>query len=320
MSNDEDNGLNEQLRNAIVEFTKWWNEQLSKQERAQKVETPLYHYTDANGLAGIIKNQKIWFTSMFHLNDPSELKYGLEIAAELLNDARDSDNDAVKLFVKTMLSGIPKFATEYFGYYVASFSRDSNDLGQWRAYADNGRGYALGLAPQLFQRESKDDAAPNQIFFVAEVDYCRKNVKQLLREPIGRAVQIAANAKTDRLKTSDQSVDFFVEMQIALATPIFWYAMTTKHEAYRHEQETRLLIIDDREKLKDDIKIRTRGSNIVPFIPVSMPVKEAGSITEIVIGPSADSDAEDAIRTLLLSEQLGREIPIRRSGIPYRVQ
>jgi hypothetical protein len=30
-------------------------------------------------------------------------------------------------------------------YFVCSFSSDSEELGQWRAYADNGRGYALGF-------------------------------------------------------------------------------------------------------------------------------------------------------------------------------
>ena len=40
---------------------------------------------------------------------------------------------------------------EIFGFYIASFSRDRNDLGQWRAYADNGGGFALGLAPHLFE-------------------------------------------------------------------------------------------------------------------------------------------------------------------------
>jgi len=49
-----------------------------------------------------------------------------------------------------------------------------------------------------------------------------------------------------------------------------------------------------------------------------MPVKTPGSITEIVIGPSAEAGAEDSLRTLLLSLGLSADIRVWRSDIPYR--
>ena len=36
-------------------------------------------------------------------------------------------------------------------FFIASFSRDRDDLGQWRAYADDGRGFAIGFSPRLFK-------------------------------------------------------------------------------------------------------------------------------------------------------------------------
>jgi len=33
------------------------------------VTAPLYHYTDARGLEGIITTQQMWFTHYRHLND-----------------------------------------------------------------------------------------------------------------------------------------------------------------------------------------------------------------------------------------------------------
>ncbi len=36
------------------------------------------------------------------------------------------------------------------GFFVASFSRAADDLGQWRGYGDDGRGFAVGFAPGLF--------------------------------------------------------------------------------------------------------------------------------------------------------------------------
>jgi hypothetical protein len=44
----------------------------------------LYHYTNDAGLAGIVESGKFWFSDVFALNDPSELRHGLGIAIELL--------------------------------------------------------------------------------------------------------------------------------------------------------------------------------------------------------------------------------------------
>lgn len=36
-------------------------------------------------------------------------------------------------------------------FFVLSFSADGDDLDQWRAYADNGRGYALGFDGKMLE-------------------------------------------------------------------------------------------------------------------------------------------------------------------------
>lgn len=55
-------------------------------------------------------------------------------------------------------------------FYIASFSRARDDLGQWRAYADNGRGFAIGFSPRVFAmiNELPTDKLPE---FVAPVLY-----------------------------------------------------------------------------------------------------------------------------------------------------
>lgn len=58
----------------------------------------LYHYTDHNGLIGIIKNWELWHTHIAYLNDASE--YGF--AEALMNDAlraikNNSEEDLPKI-------------------------------------------------------------------------------------------------------------------------------------------------------------------------------------------------------------------------------
>ena len=37
---------------------------------------PLFHYSDSPAIDGIIRNEELWLTSIFQLNDPSEFTYG----------------------------------------------------------------------------------------------------------------------------------------------------------------------------------------------------------------------------------------------------
>jgi hypothetical protein len=51
---------------------------------AKKPPPVLYHYTNDVGLAGIVERGQLWFSDIFALNDPSELRHGLGIAIDLL--------------------------------------------------------------------------------------------------------------------------------------------------------------------------------------------------------------------------------------------
>lgn len=102
-----------------------------------------------------------------------------------------------------------------------------------------------------------------------------------------------------------------------IASPLIWNALTSKHPAYAHEQEVRLVLIGTADKLVPFIKTRSRGSEIVPYIPHPWNVREPGSIAEVLVGPAAPPGAEQAVRMLLKAYGL-RDVEISRSAIPYR--
>jgi hypothetical protein len=70
------------LRTAIDRFDQWVKKHLESEQEKNAIDTPLYHYTDGRGLKGIIESQTIWFTDYRHLNDPSELIHGVEMARD----------------------------------------------------------------------------------------------------------------------------------------------------------------------------------------------------------------------------------------------
>jgi hypothetical protein len=112
----------------------------------------LYHYTDGPGLAGILESGSFRLTDIFDLNDPTEVRHGIEQAGRILAAQARRGHPAAKLFTEKFRRGLREGITELAQMFVACFTTDGDELGQWRAYADNGRGFALEFdGPQLEQ-------------------------------------------------------------------------------------------------------------------------------------------------------------------------
>jgi hypothetical protein len=115
--------LNPELQQLVQEFSDWWARRGEELDAANEVRQTLFHYTDMRGMLGIISNEQIWFTSIFHMNDPSELAYGIQIALDILRDQSKGGSTAVKAFCEWMVHVLVKAGGEIFGFFVASFSQ-----------------------------------------------------------------------------------------------------------------------------------------------------------------------------------------------------
>ncbi|EFD2622350.1 hypothetical protein CK189_005805, partial [Escherichia coli] len=52
----------------------------------------IYHYTDLNGLKGIIESGSLWATHFSFLNDSNELSHGMNCLENALQYLRDDFN------------------------------------------------------------------------------------------------------------------------------------------------------------------------------------------------------------------------------------
>lgn len=111
----------------------------------------LYHYTTPGGLYGIISNSSFWATDVRYMNDASELKYPYELITFVLDQERESADDAKTAF----LDDFRRFWLDTFWFgagddmrtttYTMCFSERPDDLSNWRAYAGSIGGYAIGF-------------------------------------------------------------------------------------------------------------------------------------------------------------------------------
>jgi hypothetical protein len=121
----------------------------------------IYHYTNDFGLRGVLQTGKLWLTDIFALNDPSELSHGVLLALNGLTAKAADGSPESKTFAADLAAFAQQGGIEKSGhYFMCSFSSCGDDLGQWRAYADNGRGYALAFDGKALEEAFGKEAGP----------------------------------------------------------------------------------------------------------------------------------------------------------------
>ena len=59
---------------------------ISQEMVGDNIPTTLFHYTSLSSIINIINSKKIWLSHYRYLNDPKELKYGLDVIKWILKD------------------------------------------------------------------------------------------------------------------------------------------------------------------------------------------------------------------------------------------
>ena len=315
--------LPKQFQDAAKAFQQKVDAKLEGQQKADGVEQPLYQYTTAAGLKGIFETEQLWFTDYRFQNDPDEFLYGKQLALEVLDTfAVAAPNNYAKQLIESVRSIL---TSDKLGsalhVFLACFSRKRDDLGQWRAYGDNGRGFAIGFAPPMFAIEDPAFQTHIEKIYLGSVVYDQTEALSRHREAIGWALDdflAAARLNPHLMKSSVKRDAFLQEMRTSLiASPLIWYSLTAKHQAYRDEDEVRQVLLGAGDDLKPYIQTRVRGSEIVPYVAAPWRVRHKGMIEEIVVGPAASFGAEEAVIAMLRSCGIDG-VKVTRSEIPYR--
>lgn len=273
----------------------------------------VYHYTNADGLRGILETGRLWLNDIFTLNDPSELEHGVLLAARILRKNAANGSEESKEFAK--------FFENFFeseknmrraNYFICSFSSRRNDLAQWRAYANNGRGYALGFdAKRLqmaFEKHGCDIPVPAKAqkvpgtFPITYSDYklakIHSKIINLIPFPLPS-------------KSSDRAKLFSILIARVLTASLHF-----KHEAYRNEKEYRFLELHGIMK-PSQVSLRTRPDALIRYREFDWKKRARGSLRTIIVGPAADQKGSQFAEDCLRMFNLGN-IKITSSDIPYR--
>jgi len=282
----------------------------------------IYHYCSAQTLCAILESRKLRFTDINMLSDAHETKCGYTVFEEA----------ATRLIKRTDVpEAVPEMSIAFFDSvdeilsriqliahpFVSCLSLAGDDLGQWRAYADDGRGFAMGFRAAPLLRLPVT---------VLSVQYERElQVKEMMAALV--AIFQRQNDEADIAKGN------FFEDCVLLGT----YMVGFKESAFQHEREVRCLhavnVINDNGGMRFtdpggqndsghsfegvSIGFQVRDNHLCAFLDLPFWLSDsAHPLAEIVLGPKNNSYAGNIL--LYLGGLSYSEVALRKSSVPYR--
>ena len=277
-----------------------------------------FHYTTQETLCSLLnkyrkdkaqgsqENLIFWASSIFTMNDPQEMKHGVEVFKKLIPINEEFYKDVYNLSPEERLN-LDYFNNEEFlsnqsnTPFVISFSKNRDDLAMWTLYGEGGHGVVLKFNKDLesISTDVVGVTKPEDVYYGNGSDKM-----QLFFAIYFEGLQKLRNCQDD-----GQEEIIKKETINKLYTHLCPFIKT---ESYRKEKESRLSYYDVPNHF---VNFRTRNKNIIPYIEVPIPIKY---LEEIIIGPCCDFElAQSSIRYLLDCCGLQR-IQISKSSIPYR--
>lgn len=276
------------------------------------VPATLFHYTTSAGLRGITATGTLRLCDLFTMNDPTEMRHGVRYVVNALQEAAAKGHRAAKLFAWQFAEHLNQNLERISRQFVTCFTPVGDDLGQWRAYGENGKGFAIGFDGPKMEAAFHELPHLNGTFAVNyRVDLLREAAEKIVHEAL-KVLEFPTGRKYDGPTISA----FLQALSVETSNAILYTAMLFKHPAYSVEREYRFHHV---RPMDDEHGIRTNGTR--SYIELPWKSKNANRLTHVILGPATEK--EEARRFVECCLAAGgiepREIKIELSTIPYRV-
>lgn len=272
----------------------------------------LFHYTDLNGLNGILSTSEIWLSNMYFLNDKNEFEHGLRFVIEQLESYKSGFSvlKPTKYFIEALEKAID-YIKEKESPYILSLTANNDLLSQWRGYTNNGVGVNVAFNKKFFEENKL-----NVYKCIYDVEKQKMILNHILTESIFKFIEIAnsqgifKDAEGIELSEYNDAVstagEYFIYMTI-------FFCSIIKDKSFIEEDEWRVILLDD----KIDINILNKGNYFKPYKKIKIKSLN-NSINEIMIGPNSESDLCTLSLKMLLKKYKVATAKLNQSKIPYR--
>jgi hypothetical protein len=305
--------LPSKVEEALAAFEDASRRRMADANAADAPEQPLFHYTKAEALTSIIDSKQFWFTSIYHMDDTEELKFGYNVWRALLQEAIAVKHGLALALCQGLLEDddLKRIVKESIAFYSISFGlRD--DPQQWNSYGDRGRGVALGLAPEFFRPapfEEPNHPKPEEEIFYGKVAYSAMDARARHSKVLEAGLALIEHVHAAGwLRTKEEAGKLCHHLAASMYVEILWNCVTTKDSNWSHQNEMRLLA---RNFLKNP-RLPIVNADKRPRLEIIQPLLRT-SIVEVMMGPNSDPEAFTRMRKFLDSRDL-RNVPVTRAA------
>ncbi len=281
------------------------------------MENILYHYTTGQGLLGILNSIEFHATNIDYMNDPMETKYFDNLFNEVLeNDPELKEiNDTILDFDHSIRSFKESFNN--IPTYVISFCKSNDLLPMWKYYA-HGNGYNIGFDIDIFTKELETLNARCIHYEIINIIYDKNIQIQEIQKYLHNNKHISDNINIFKDKWKElPDMRFLKDSSKILGdignfiSGLFKMKYKFKHEAYKDENEVRLLLnwnpaaeflfarkIDNQDPKiakRIEYKVSAKGT-IIEYLKVKFPVD---CVKTIMCSPQTDDVQEEALKTYI---------------------
>lgn len=233
----------------------------------------VFHYTNQEGLIGIVESKSIWATSILHLNDSAEFWYAAQIVRQLVDNLTTQQH--LDDILRQQLLGMFRLQP-IANVFICSFSAHPRQLSQFRAYGSVGSAFSLGFDTFGLIKRGKE-----QGFEFGHCLYDRKEQEAEIARILHEAVTDFDNRlaqSIDHSIAANQSATQFHERFLAIAPRI-------KNPTFSEEQEWRMMCT--LQSITKAVHFRKGKITIVPYLNFSL-ADESGqlNIPEVYYGPT----------------------------------
>lgn len=308
----------------------------------------IYHYCSLETFLSIINYSAIRLSNIYKSNDQEEAQYCFDAFENTLRNSclefskKYGDR---RFFNKIDYKGLVSRAVinETLIYYAACFSAEADLLSQWRGYANDGKGVAIGFYSRNFiLAQDYKNIKFNKITY--DMDIVKNELHNYVIEKL---------KKSYLKKKNCTGISSYTDAINDIISGMVYNAVFYKNPAFREENEWRLvfypfgnirnLLINHKTMdlssnqlfydrmyesieykrdynglVRGNLQFRCTDDKIISYVDMDFNEIKASMIAEIVIGPKSNIDDKD-LRLFLMSNgyDLSR-INIRKSTATYR--
>jgi len=299
------------------------------------VDSTVYHYCSLETFYRIISSRRLRLTNIKHFRDTKEQVLIFDFLSSYIKGKKGREYAILRKFIKEIKTGFELPPT-----FAFCCSMNPKSLSQWRAYAADGKGVAIGINPYFIRGAIQKNEYSSILLSLGlgpyKVLYSDSDADELAEKIVEITREIIKNTGIETelaLKDTFTKKEFIrvLPSMISIIFVIYWSALF-KHSDFQMEDEARIIYTPRfSENYKDEIITRLVNgpikydfmrNEIISYHEINIEestesTKEAPFINELWLGPTCKANEEDIKVFLESYNMLGPMSKIKRFDTPY---